>query len=137
VDQTGPVRREGFLGSEAVSALLNDPGGFDPAPVLTLAGEHYGPVHGPSTQALLLRPGEALARLLPGTARGGFLLDLGPSGWRSEWGGLLLFQGAEGRVQGYRPVPGALTLFPASAAPMISLIAPQGRDRASILGWWN
>jgi hypothetical protein len=130
VNGTGPERREGFLDSAAIGALLRDPGSFDPASVRDF---HQGM---PAVRTLTLGPGEALTDLLPEDATAGFLLDLDPPGWRSEWGGLLLFQDGE-RLHGYRPVPGALTLFPAATRPLISLITPQGRRRTSILGWWN
>ncbi|HYE47560.1 MAG TPA: hypothetical protein VEA44_17475 [Caulobacter sp.] len=137
MNQTGPVRREAFLDSEAAAALLRDPDSFDPTPVFEIASDLYGSLQGAGSRTLLLRPGDSLAPILPGGAKGGFLLDLDPPAWRSEWGGLLLFQDPGGRVHGYRPVPGALTLFPAPAAPLISLISPQGIQRASILGWWT
>ncbi|MBX3480432.1 MAG: 2OG-Fe(II) oxygenase [Caulobacter sp.] len=133
MNETGPVRREGFLDAEALAALLHDPGSLDTAAISALAGQ----AQAPEVRTLSLSPGEGLADLLPQGAVSGFLLDLDPAGWRSEWGGLLLFQGDGKRVSGFRPVPGALTLFPASARPLISLITPQGGRRLSILGWWS
>ena len=130
MNETGPERREGVLDSAAIAALLRDPDSFDPALVRDLHET------APSFRTLTLGPGDALADPLPKDAKAGFLLDLDPAGWRSEWGGLLLFQEGE-RLHGYRPVPGALTLFPAAARPLISLITPQGGRRTSILGWWN
>jgi hypothetical protein len=130
VNGTGPERREGFLDSAKIAALLRDPDSFDPALVQDIQDR------APSFRTLTLGRGEALPDLLPKNATAGFLLDLDPADWRSEWGGLLLFQDGE-RLHGYRPVPGALTLFPASIRPLISLIVPQGRRRTSILGWWN
>ena len=136
MNETGPVRREGFLDSAAVADLLHDPGRFDPAAVQALAQGPLAPPGQPTLRTLSLGPGEALANLLPDDAGAGFLLDLDPSGWRSEWGGLLLLHGPGGQLHGYRPVPGALTLFPAAARPLLSLITPQGGRRTSILGWW-
>lgn len=133
MNETGLVRREGFLDPEGVAAVLRDPSRFDPTPVSAL----WGQVRAPRLRTLSLGPGEGLADPLPEDAGSGFLLDLDPADWRSEWGGLLLFQGDGERVIGFRPVPGALTLFPASAAPLISLITPQGGRRLSILGWWS
>ena len=127
---TGPERREGFLDSAAIAALLRDPGVFDPAVV---RDHHPGT---PGFRTLTLVPGETVPELLPDGALAGFLLDLDPSGWRSEWGGLLLFQDGD-RLHGYRPIPGALTVFPVAAGALISLITPQGARRTSILGWWN
>lgn len=123
-----PLRVEGFL----EAAELSDP---DMGLLGVAADDYAGPVVVQS-RTLSLKPGEALPDLLPEGAAGGFLLDLDPPDWRSEWGGLLLFQGEREPLHGYRPVPGALTLFHAVHAPLISLITPQGRTRTSILGWW-
>lgn len=133
MDETGPTRREGFLDAKAIAAFLEDPGSLDIAPILALADERYGL---PTVRTLSLGPGDGAAVLLPDAAIAGFLLDLDPPDWRSEWGGLLLFQRQSERVEGFRPVPGALTLFSANLRPLISLITPQGRRRTSIFGWW-
>jgi len=132
VNETGRARHDCFLDSEAVGRLLKDPQGFDPGVVSALLGRPQAP----SLRVLSMEPGDVAGQLLPEGAQAGFLLDLDPPGWRSEWGGLLLLQTAEGRLSGYRPVPGALTAFSASDRPMVSLVAPQGRRRTSILGWW-
>ena len=136
MSDTGLVRREGFLDSSTVAALLENPDRFDPAPVLAAAGDFPDLSEKLLFRTLSLVPGDPVADLLPGTATAGFMLDLDPADWRSEWGGLLLFRGAGERVRGYRPVPGALTLFSATTRPMVSLITPQGAGRTSILGWW-
>lgn len=131
------IRREAFLAAGAASALLARPEAFDPEPVSALASESLdggGPLR---TRLCRLGPGKDLAELLPREARGGFLLDLDPPEWRSAWGGLLLFQDSEGRLHGYRPVPGALTLFRAEARPLVSLVMPGAPDRVSLLGWWD
>ncbi|MDQ0464133.1 hypothetical protein QO010_001904 [Caulobacter ginsengisoli] len=135
MDEGWVVRREGFLDARAVAALLKTPGSFDPEPVLTLAREAFGPLEGLGVDTLTLSPGEGVAELAREGARGGFVLDLDPPQWRSAWGGLLLFQTGE-RLQGYRPVPGALTLFAAAARPLISLLTPGAPPRVSLLGWW-
>lgn len=75
--------------------------------------------------------------VLPPQAKAGLILDLDPPGWRSEWGGLLLFQGVQGHLSGYRPVPGALTMFAAETAPLISLVMLRAPPRISLLGWWT
>lgn len=123
-----PVRIDGFL----EGAGLADP---DLGRVLVPVVDHFGPV-APEVRTLSLSPGEALPAVLPQDAAGGFLLDLDPPGWRSEWGGLLLFQNDSQAVHGYRPVPGSLTLFRAAHGPLISFITPNGRVRTSLLGWW-
>jgi hypothetical protein len=137
VNGTGPVRREGFLDARATAALLEEPAALDIAPVLAVAADFFGPLNNPQTRVLTLAAGDAVAALLPENAQAGFLLDLDPSDWRSEWGGLLLFHENAGRVHGFRPVTGALTLFSATDRPLISLITPQGSRRTSILGWWR
>ncbi len=53
-----------------------------------------------------------------------FAIDLN-SDWRSDWGGLLLFAGARGPLSGWRPEPGALTVFDAAGGAALSLIAPE------------
>lgn len=136
MSETGLVRREDFLDLATVAALLKDSDSFDPAQVLAAAGDFHGLSERLVVRRLSLDPGEGVPALLPDDATAGFLLDLDPAGWRSEWGGLLLFQGAGGTVRGYRPVPGALTLFSATTRPLVSLITPQGATRTSILGWW-
>lgn len=136
MNETGPERREGFLDAVAVANLRRDPERFDPAAVQALTEELFGPPGQLTFRTLALGPGEGLANLLPEEAAAGFVLDLEPAGWRSEWGGLLLFRGVGGQLHGYRPVPGALTLFRASTQPFLSLITSQGARRTSILGWW-
>lgn len=132
MNETGPARHDRFLDSGAVARLLESPEGFDPRPATAILGR----TEAPRLRVLSIGPGEVAVELLPDGAQAGFLLDLDPSGWRSEWGGLLLLQREEGRLFGYRPVPGALTGFLAADRPMLSLVTPQGRRRTSILGWW-
>ncbi len=58
-----------------------------------------------------------------------FLVDLN-AGWRSEWGGLVLFVGEHGRAQGWRPEAGALTLYDALRPPLVTMVsstAPEPR----------
>lgn len=125
-----PIRIEGFLEGAVLRAS-------DLAPVWARVRDTFGPVQNPQSRTLTLQPGEAPSEVLPTGAAGGFLLDLDPAGWRSEWGGLLLFRGEGRPIHGYRPVPGALTLFRAADEPLISMITDQGTARISILGWWS
>ena len=53
----------------------------------------------------------------------GCLLDLA-AGWPSQHGGLLLIIEPEGSVHGWRPEAGALTLYAAERAPLLSMVAP-------------
>lgn len=133
----GPVlRREGFLPARAVAALLRDPSGADTTQLRDAIPARWSPEGEIQLGRLELGPGEGLCPVLPPRAKAGLILDLDPPGWRSEWGGLLLFQGGEGRLSGYRPVPGALTVFAAETAPLISLVMLRAPPRNSLLGWW-
>lgn len=51
-----------------------------------------------------------------------FVLDLNAD-WGSQQGGLLLF-GDNGRVEGWRPEPGALTLFDPARPPLLTAVTP-------------
>lgn len=89
------------------------PLGFEPAapPVLMRhrAGQ-FGAPHAPAEDAC-------------------FLIDLN-AGWRSEWGGLILFVGDQGRAQGWRPEAGALTLYDGMRPPLLTMVsssAPEPR----------
>lgn len=130
------VRREGFLDARKAFALTGDRGAFDAAPVTALARAAFGDLTLGGVTLHSLGPGEGVEDLCQGRKGGGFLLDLDPPEWRSEWGGLLLFQDVDGRVQGYRPVPGALTLFSARARPLISLVTLRAPPRVALHGWW-
>lgn len=130
------VRQEGFLAARAVADLLRDPENFDIEPVARAVAAAFGPVGHIQHRVSRLGPGEGLAAVLPPGAAGGFVLDLDPPQWRSEWGGLLLFQEGEGRVRGYRPTPGALTLFQAGLEPLISLVMLRAPARVALRGWW-
>jgi len=65
-----------------------------------------------------------------------FVLNLTPQ-WRTDWGGVLLFHGPEGRVEGgYAPRFNALNLFKVPQAHSVSLVAPfAAQSRLSITGW--
>jgi len=136
VDGAPVVRRDGFIPPRDVTTLLADAGSLDLAALLKLLPPSMGSATKPEVSRLALGPGEGASPLLPDGARAGFLLDLEAPDWRSEWGGLLLFRADHGRVSGYRPIPGALTLFEASTAPFISLATMEAPRRISLLGWW-
>jgi hypothetical protein len=105
---------------------------------MALAREAFGAIKSRGVELQTLGPGEWAENLVSGDAAGGFLIDLDPPEWRSQWGGLLLFaESGDGRLHGFRPVPGALTLFDARARPSISLIVPQAPRRISLLGLWD
>ena len=66
------------------------------------------------------RPGRYGA---PAADRVGCLLDLAAD-WPSEDGGLLLIAEPEGSVRGWRPEAGALTLYAADRAPLLTMVSP-------------
>ena len=63
----------------------------------------------------------------------GFVLDLN-AGWPSQHGGLLIFADGD-RVRGWRPEPGALTLFDTARPPILSGVSPGARaPRLAVMG---
>lgn len=65
--------------------------------------------------------------------RVGFILDLSPD-WHSEYGGLLMFEDGD-RLRGWRPEPGALTLFDLSRPLVLSLVTTAApAPRLAVLG---
>ena len=60
-------------------------------------------------------------------------------GWEADWGGLLHFTDAEGRVTDtFLPLFNSLSLFRVPANHHVSLVAPWALDdRLSITGWWH
>jgi Rps23 Pro-64 3,4-dihydroxylase Tpa1-like proline 4-hydroxylase len=74
---------------------------------------------------------------VPGKDRhAAYVFNLSP-GWRIDWGGLLLFQGADGHVeQGFTPSFNALNLFTVPQRHSVSMVAPFTPNRRySITGW--
>ena len=71
---------------------------------------------------------------LPPVQEVGFVLDLSPD-WPSGDGGLLLFVDEHGRVEGWRPEAGALTLYDAARPPLLTMVAPHAsRARLAVAG---
>ncbi|ATE63436.1 2OG-Fe(II) oxygenase [Rhizorhabdus dicambivorans] len=68
--------------------------------------------------------------------RAAYVLGLS-DGWQPEWGGLLMFHGADGLVeQGYVPMFGALRLFAVPAMHSVSYVTPLAPEpRLSVTGW--
>lgn len=131
------LRREGYLTPAASRTLLQDPASLDAESLRRLAAEAFGRAGALQCEISVLEPEQAPGPLLPQEAEGGFVLDLVPAGWRSAWGGLLLFQQDDGRLHGYRPQPGALTLFLARSQPLISFVVAGAPARTAVLGWWR
>ncbi|MFG6464431.1 2OG-Fe(II) oxygenase [Roseateles sp. DXS20W] len=65
-----------------------------------------------------------------------FVLNLTPD-WRADWGGLLLFHGADGNVDGgFTPAFNALNLFKIPCDHSVSLVAPFApQPRYAVTGW--
>ena len=63
-----------------------------------------------------------------------WMLDFN-EGWRSAWGGLLLFVDDGARAEGWRPEAGSLTVFAPEAPPVLTLVAPwAGQSRLALTG---
>lgn len=59
-------------------------------------------------------------------------------GWRTEWGGLLLFHEPEGRFSGMTPAFNSLDLFRVPLLHSVSYITPSaGMARTSVTGWFR
>ena len=65
-----------------------------------------------------------------------YVFNLTPS-WRIDWGGLLLFHGADGHVtRGFTPSFNALNLFAVPQPHSVSMVAPFAANRRySVTGW--
>lgn len=65
-----------------------------------------------------------------------YVFNLTPA-WRVDWGGLLLFHGADGHVtRGFTPSFNALNLFAVPQPHSVSLVAPFAANRRySVTGW--
>lgn len=143
----GRLRRPGVVDTGTIAALAPSAKWSSPHPQ---DGWSQAPA-GPETasrwaQTLSRALGDAEARALrwlrhPPGARGlpafegaGFVLDLNAD-WRSEWGGLLLFVEPSGRVEGWRPEPGGLTLFQGHAPPVLTQVTPAAlAHRLALIG---
>ncbi|MBL0925453.1 MAG: 2OG-Fe(II) oxygenase [Sphingomonadaceae bacterium] len=56
--------------------------------------------------------------------------------WRTEWGGLLLFHGEGGAVEGFVPQFNCLNIFALPTLHSVSIVAPfAGEVRYSVTGW--
>ncbi len=65
-----------------------------------------------------------------------YVFSLAPA-WRAEWGGLLMFHGADGNIEeGFVPRMGALRLFSVPQPHSVSYVTPFAPEpRLSITGW--
>lgn len=59
-------------------------------------------------------------------------------GWRTEWGGLLMFHGADGGFSGRAPAFNRLDLFRVPQLHSVSYVTPSaGAARTSVTGWFR
>lgn len=67
-----------------------------------------------------------------------YVLNLDPR-WRTEWGGLLMFQDADGEVvETFSPAFGTLNVFRVPQPHAVSMVAPfAGTPRHAVTGWWR
>lgn len=67
--------------------------------------------------------------------RAAYVLGLTPA-WRAEWGGLLLFHGPDGAVQGMSPGFNCIDLFAVPQPHSVSLVTPSAPYRRyAVTGW--
>lgn len=107
-------------------------------------GEGYAletaPLEAPELAAALGASGLRLVRHGPGNyglpvlddGGVGFVLDL-VEGWPSQHGGLLMFEDGD-KIRGWRPEPGALTLFDLKGPVILSVVTPRAGRRIAVLG---
>lgn len=92
-------------------------------------------------QATRYRPGHFLRQHTDEDLREGrlyaYVINLSRD-WRADWGGLLQFVDAQGRVTDtFLPRWNSLSLFRVPADHVVSLVAPWAeQDRLAITGWW-
>lgn len=122
--------------ADATLDLLNSPAFLDFA--RTVTGDDR--IDFADAQASRFRPGHVLTAHTDASAGKnrlyGYVLNL-TRGWRADWGGLLVFPGADGHIDtGWVPAFNALNLFAVPtphAVTQVASFAP--RDRLSITGW--
>lgn len=95
-----------------------------------------------SAQATRYRPGHFLRRHDDFDAEEGrryaYVINLTRE-WQADWGGLLQFIGADGRVlETFLPRWNTISVFRVPAMHAVSLVAPwAAEDRLAITGWWS
>lgn len=90
-------------------------------------------------QATLYRPGDFLTRhddTGEGDRRAAYTISL-TRGWRSDWGGQLLFHDAAGDIErGYAPAFNVMTIFKVPRQHSVAPVAPYaGAPRLMVTGW--
>lgn len=68
--------------------------------------------------------------------RAAYVFGLQP-GWNADWGGLLMFHGADGNIEeAFTPAMGTMRLFGVPAPHSVSVVAPFAPEpRLSVTGW--
>lgn len=114
------------------------------SPVLECIGEIMGVAapHFADGQATSYSPGHFLTRHdddIEGKHRlAAYVMGLQPD-WKPEWGGLLMFHGEDGNIDGaFTPAMGSLRLFRVPAAHSVSYVNPMApTSRLSVTGWFR
>ena len=123
-----PVARfASFLSSSPVVELLRSITGKPGVEFADAQATAYGPGH------FLTAHDDEIAGKQRHAA---YVYNLTPA-WRAEWGGLLLFHGADGHIErGFTPTFNALNLFAVPQPHSVSLVAPFAPNRRySVTGW--
>lgn len=115
-----------FLSSDPVLDLLRRVTGVDDVSFADAQATAYGPGD------FLTGHDDAVAGK---ERRAAYVFSLCPA-WRPEWGGLLLFHDANGRVEGWTPGHNVLTLFRVPSPHSVSeVVAQVPVRRYSVTGW--
>lgn len=116
-----------FMSSDPVRTLLRQVTGQPAIDFADAQATAYGPGH-----FLTAHDDE-----VPGKTRyAAYVYNLSPR-WRVDWGGLLLFEGADDHIeQGFTPSFNALNIFAVPQPHSVSMVAPFAANRRySITGW--
>lgn len=119
----------------AIEAMLNAPESIEVFRALT--GDRS--INFVDAQATRYLPGHFLTQHDDGREQLGrryaYVLNLSEA-WRADWGGLLLFHGANTITGGFIPVFNSLNVFRVPQSHSVSVVAPySGGPRLSITGW--
>ena len=121
------ARFASFLSSPPVVELLREVTGKRGIDFADAQGTAYGPGH------FLTAHDDEIAGKQRHAA---YVFNLTPV-WRVDWGGLLLFHGADGHVtRGFTPSFNALNIFAVPQPHSVSMVAPFAANRRySVTGW--
>ena len=118
-----------FLGSETVLSAIRTITGLEDIGWADAQATRFGP-----GDFLTLHDDEVASK----NRRAAYVVNLSPS-WKADWGGLLMFHGADGHVdEALTPAFNALNLFTIPQPHSVSVVAPFAPDhRYSITGWFR